>query len=122
MATIIKRNNNWQVKIRRKGFKSVSKSFKTKVLAQRWAREIENEMDKGVLTFSREADDTALADITNRYLQDVVPLKRSYSDYLSRINLLNRAFGNIAILRISSADLREFRDLRLDYVTGDTAR
>ena len=122
MATIIKRNNNWQVKIRRKGFKSVSKSFKTKVLAQRWAREIENEMDKGVLTFSREADDTALADITNRYLQDVVPLKRSYSDYLSRINLLTRAFGNIAILRISSADLREFRDLRLDYVTGDTAR
>ena len=48
MATITKRNDKqWQAKVRKKGFSSVSKTFPTKVAAQKWAREIECDMDKG---------------------------------------------------------------------------
>ena len=46
MATIRKLNNKWQVQIRRKGFKSVSKSFIKKSDALEWARFKEGQADR----------------------------------------------------------------------------
>ena len=49
MATITKRDNGkWQAKCRRKGFRSQSKTFRTKADAERWAREVELAMDKSI--------------------------------------------------------------------------
>ena len=48
MATIIKRNGKWQVKIRRTNFKQLSKTFITKDNAIKWARETESKVEKGL--------------------------------------------------------------------------
>ena len=50
MASIRNRNGKWQARITRKGQLPVAKSFQSKDDAQRWARQIESDMDKGGYT------------------------------------------------------------------------
>ena len=50
MATLEKRGDYWRVKIRRNGSPVQTRSFDTKAVAERWARDIENEMDKGIFS------------------------------------------------------------------------
>ncbi len=60
MATITQRaNGSWQAKIRRRGHPQ-SDTFRTKALAERWARQIENEMDRGIFVDRSAAERTTL--------------------------------------------------------------
>ncbi|HHB75188.1 MAG TPA: site-specific integrase, partial [Desulfobulbus sp.] len=71
MATIIKRGPyQWQAKIRKKGHKSVSKTFDYRVDAEQWARDIEVEMDRGVYISRREAETTTLREAFDRYIDE----------------------------------------------------
>lgn len=47
MATFRNRHGRWQARVFRKGFAPISKSFTTRQDAERWARQIETEMDQG---------------------------------------------------------------------------
>ena len=47
MAVIQKRGDSYRVLIRKKGHAAVSKTFKTKALAERWARDTEYKIDEG---------------------------------------------------------------------------
>ena len=48
MAGYRKRNGKWEVRIRRNNSNNLSKTFTNKEDAQRWAREQENKLDKGI--------------------------------------------------------------------------
>lgn len=123
MATITKRNDKqWQAKVRKKGFSTVSKTFPTKVAAQKWAREIECDMDKGSYVSLSVAETTTLNSIFERYLDEEVPKKKSIADHNSRIKRLNVEFGHLFLIALTPAMVREFRDERLEYVKGDTVR
>ena len=47
MASILKRGPGWRVLIRRKGHKSICKTFTTKAAAEVWARMVEADLDAG---------------------------------------------------------------------------
>jgi hypothetical protein len=48
MATIRKKGpGQWHVQVRRKGWPPQSKTLRTRVNAEKWARDVESEMDKG---------------------------------------------------------------------------
>ena len=47
MASIRNRNGKWQARITRKGQTAVAKSFQSKLDAEKWARQLESDMDKG---------------------------------------------------------------------------
>ena len=47
MATLRKRRNKWEARVRRSGFKTISKSFIKKTDADAWARHIEICFDRG---------------------------------------------------------------------------
>ena len=50
MATIRKRGNlQWEARIRKRGYPTTGKTFETKADAEAWARQIESEMDRGIL-------------------------------------------------------------------------
>ena len=61
----------FQVKIRRRGYPSQSQTFDRKTDAERWARKIEREMDDGVFVDRKTAHQTTLADLIDRYLNEV---------------------------------------------------
>ena len=47
MASIRNRNGKWQARITRKGEQSVAKTFLIRQDAEKWARQVETEIDKG---------------------------------------------------------------------------
>ncbi len=49
MATFRKRNDKWQARVQRSGQSSIAKSFNTKADAIKWARNVESQLDLGVL-------------------------------------------------------------------------
>ena len=46
MATIRKLRGRWQAQVRRRGMKPRCKSFDTKTDAEKWARELESQVDR----------------------------------------------------------------------------
>ena len=47
MATLRNRSGKWQARVVRKGHIPVTKTFQVKQDAERWARQVESDMDKG---------------------------------------------------------------------------
>ena len=53
--------------VKRKGFKTIVKSFDTKTQAQKWARGIERKLDMGDFSDYSEASKLTLGDLLKRY-------------------------------------------------------
>lgn len=107
--------------IRRKGLVPRCKSFDLKSDAERWARELEAEIDRGGFLDTRLAETTTLRDVFRRYLEEVTPRKRSAHVERVRLKALMRhpiAYRSLALL--SNADLASFRDERLKTVKPGT--
>ena len=47
MASIIQVGDQWRAQVRRRGHAAQTKSFGTKILAEKWARQIESDIDSG---------------------------------------------------------------------------
>jgi len=123
MATITKRNEGqWQAKIRKKGYAVQTKTFKTKAMASTWARNVESEMDRGVFMSTSIAENTYLSELVGRYLTEVAPSKKSEADIKVRGKLLKGKLGDRVLAAITPLTVKEFRDMRLETVKGDTVR
>jgi len=74
MATITKRKHrsktNYLCVVRRKGFKTLVKTFNTKPDAIKWGRHMENNLDKGLTSDFTEASRIMIRDLLNRYLKE----------------------------------------------------
>jgi hypothetical protein len=74
MASIRKRGlYQWEVRIRKKGQATTCKTFEIRADAERWAREIETEMDRGIYVSRGEAENTTLGEALDRYIQEHIP-------------------------------------------------
>ena len=80
MATFRNRHGTWQTRVRRKGQQPVSKSFQTKEDAQKWARQVETEIDKGSYTNIALAERTLFKEVIERYVQEVTLNTRSMKE------------------------------------------
>ena len=79
MATFRNRHGKWQARVQRKGQQPISKSFQSKKDAQRWARQVEAEIDKGSYTNIALAERTLFKDVIKRYLQEVALKTRKHA-------------------------------------------
>lgn len=128
MATITSRPDNtpgsrWQAKVRRKGFPPQSKAFASKAEAEAWARGIEAQYDLGHAVDHRDARDTILRDLMQRYLDDVVPRQKGREAAASRCKFIMRqSITAYSLANLTRAALVEYRDHRLLSVSGSTVR
>ncbi len=122
MATIRKLRGRWQASVRRKGMQPRSKSFDSKTEAERWARTLEAELDRsGALPDTRPAEKTTLAQILERYRDEISPTKRSHVTEVARINgILRRPICHRTLTLLSTADVAAYRDERLKTVAPAT--
>ncbi|WP_437556860.1 site-specific integrase [Acidithiobacillus sulfuriphilus] len=67
----------WQAKIRKKGFPSQTKVFRTKADAQAWAASVEGEMVRGLWRDRSESERTTLKECIERYLLEVTSHKKN---------------------------------------------
>lgn len=77
MASIRNRNGKWHARVVRKGEKSFAKTFLAKQDAEKWARQIEIEIDKGFYTSQVLADKVLFKELIERYILEVTPRTRS---------------------------------------------
>lgn len=113
MAYISQRGEYWRAEVRRRGYKPVYRTFDTKQQAQKWARQIEGEMDVGSFVDRSEAERTTLADALKRYRKEIVPEKRHPYQEERRIDrwlTSDLAFRTLANLR--GVDFAKYRDDR----------
>ena len=111
MATIHKRGPyQWQVKIRHKGHRPLSKTFDTRADADAWAHLVEGQIARGEWLDRTEGERTLLGDALTRYSVEITTRKaeKAQKRELSRINnLKGRAISRIAMARVRGADISE---------------
>ena len=100
MAVIQKRGDSYRVLIRKKGHAAVSKTFKTKALAERWARDTEYKIDEGKFA----VDKATVADTVEEYLKRMAQIGKPVP------------YNKSIIVRRAATDLG---DKRLDQLTTE---
>jgi hypothetical protein len=105
MASIRYRQGRWQARVTRQGFAPESKTFDSREDAQKWARAIEAEIDRGVFVSIKEAERTTLAELLLRYSREVSPNKRAAKEDIAKLKWLAKQ----KVAKLSLANLTPIR-------------
>ncbi len=125
MATFTNRGDlQWRVQIRRKGYPTTSKTFESKADAQKWARQVESEMDRGVFVSRTEAESTSLKEAIERYKDEYIPrLSQPDREIRRATGISNRPFACKTLASIRTKDIADFiKERENEGVSGKTIR
>ena len=121
MASIRQREGKWQARVRRKSFPDEVRTFPSRQDAERWARSVESEIDKGSYVSRSEAESTTLKEIIERYIVEVCPSKRGYAEEAIRLRATCRTrLAKLSMAALSPHAIATFRDERLKQVSPGT--
>ena len=121
MASFRQHGNGWQARVRRQGYPDITKSFQNRQDADRWARAVEAEMDKGQFVSIDEAQRSSLGDLIARYLAEVTPTMKGVTEDTIRLKaLMRRPIARWSMANLSAARVAGFRDERLKEVRAGT--
>ncbi len=117
MATLVKTpSNTWKAVIRKRGWPTTIKTFRTRRDAQDWARRTEDDMVRGVHIDRSDSDRLLLSHALDRYLREVSSTKRATTAYgeLQRSKAIRPALGNYSLAAITPDLVAKYRDERLE--------
>ena len=121
MASIRFRKNQWQARVRRKGYPDETKSFNSRQDAEKWARSLESEIDKGQFVNISEAQRTTLGDVIARYLVKVTPTMKSATEDTIRLKaIMRKPIARWSMANLSATRIAAYRDERLKEVSAGT--
>ena len=117
MATINSRSDQdgnvigWQAIVRKRGFPSQTRTFRTKRDAERWAREAETDMERGVFVSRKEGENTTLTEALDRYAREVSSGKKGAVQEFSVIRHLQASpLSGMFLAAIQGKHLAQYRD------------
>ena len=117
MATITKTpSSTWKAVIRKRGWPTSIKTFRTKRDAQDWARRTEDEMVRGVYIDRADSDRLLLNKALDRYLREVSSTKKpsTHSAEQHKAKALKANLGAYSLAAITPDRVAEYRDERLE--------
>ncbi len=121
MATITKRGTSWFAQIRRKGHKSISKSFPTKGMADTWARKIERDMDTMDFKDGRTLSSITLSALIDRYTSEIGQVSPFGKNKTAVLASLQKDLGAVSLTGLTADRLVEHvRKRRADGAGGVT--
>ena len=88
MASYRKREGKWEVRIRRLNQNGISKTFVSKEDAQKWAREYEAKLEKGLFEDLSHANAITLKELLVQYSSEVSSTKHGYAEEKYKIKKL----------------------------------
>jgi len=116
MATLVKTpSGTWKAVIRKTGWPTTAKTFRTKRDAEDWARRTEDEMVRGVYIQRGPSERTSVEQALQRYLAEVSPTKRpaSAESDARHARPLIAHLGKYSLAALSPELIAKFRDERL---------
>lgn len=72
-------------------------NVRTKAAAERWERQVETEMDKGVFVSTSAAENTTLCDVIDRYIKEILHSKKSQRQVLYQCKTINKVSGHLSL-------------------------
>jgi len=121
MASFRQRSGKWQARVIRDGYPDQTKTFEAKADAEKWARLVESEIDKGQFVSVNEAQRTTLGDVIARYLVEVTPSMKGASEDTIRLKaIMRKAIARWSMANLSAARIAAYRDERLKEVSAGT--
>lgn len=123
MANISKRpSGSYRVQIRRRGFCTLSKTFKSKKAAAEWARKTESELERSVYIDTSKANQIKFFDILNKYSNEVASTHKGFKQEQSRCRVVSAQLGKYFLNELTPQALTSYRDYRLNLVSTKTVR
>jgi integrase len=121
MASFRQRGGKWQARILRNGYPDQTKTFETKADAEKWARSVESEIDKGQFVSINEAQRTTLGNAIARYLVEVTPTMKGAAEDTIRLKaIMRKPIARWSMANLSAAHIATYRDERLKEVSAGT--
>jgi len=122
MATIRKRGDRWQARVRRKNCPTISRSFRLKADAERWASGIEVDSDRNALQADpRVLESVKLSDLVCRYRDTVAVKHRGYKIEAFILNaFLRHPIAQTKLSELAPSHFAAYRDERLKKVRPTT--
>ncbi|WP_420723560.1 integrase [Hwanghaeella sp. LZ110] len=122
MATIRRLRGRWQAQVRRRGLPPRAKSFDLKSDAERWARNLESQLDRGAFGIdTRKAEQTTVRELLARYKAEITPQKRGAIPEAVKINgMMKSDIAHYTLATLTSEVVAQYRDMRLLTVTPGT--
>ena len=117
MATIVKTpSGTWKAMIRKNGWPTSTKTFRTKRDAEDWSRRTEDEMVRGVFIQRTPSEKMTIEIAMLRYVKEVVPTKKPSTQQreATRVKQLLSHFGNYSLAAVTTEMVATYRDLRLE--------
>lgn len=121
MATIVQTpSKTWKAVIRKQGWPTTAKTFRTKRDAEDWARRTEDEMVRGVFIDRAASGRMTFDKALDRYLKEVTPTKRPTTQRSEKFKAipLRKFFGAYSLAAISVELIARYRDERLASVSS----
>jgi len=116
MATITKTpSGTWKALVRKTGWPTNIKTFRTKRDAEDWGRRVEDEMVRGAFIQRAAGDRLTVEAAMERYIAEVVPTKRPTSQATDkrRSQILIEHLGKYSLAALTPEIIAKFRDARL---------
>ncbi|RLP27267.1 site-specific integrase [Mesorhizobium sp. YM1C-6-2] len=124
MSSIRKHRDKYQVRIRRTGFPTITKTFHKLSDAKEWARHQERQADRGELGPDRkQLDRITLAELVTRYRNEVVPAKKGAEiETIILDAFLRHPVCKKRLSDLTTADFASYRDERLRTISGKSLK
>ncbi|CAG9182935.1 site-specific integrase [Cupriavidus respiraculi] len=116
MATIVKTpSGTWKAVIRKTGWPTTAKTFRTKRDAEDWARRTEDEMVRGVYLSRAPSEKLTVSAALKRYLAEVSTTKKPTTQRSERFTSqhLEAFFGKYSMAAVGAELVAKYRDERL---------
>lgn len=121
MASFRYRSNRWQARVRRSGSPDETRSFTTRQDAEKWARSVETDIDRGCRLAHAQANKLTLGELVDRYMLEVLPrLKGAREDAIRLKALRRRLICSYSMEALTPSRVALHRDQRLSQVAPST--
>jgi integrase len=115
------RCGKWQAIVTRKGYKPLSKTFISKIDAEKWARSIEIQFDRGTFQNTPNPHLYSFSDLIDIYIKKVLPTLRSKDAESYRLRRLQRhPIASINLSKLTPIIISSYRDERLKLCKSGT--
>ena len=122
MATIRKRGDlQWEAQVRKKGQPAQSRTFSTRADADRWAKETEIAIERGLFFDRSIAERTTINELIEKYKEVELPAKRG-KHFIPALTQLRDTFGPYSLASITPKMISKHRDARLQLVSPSTVK
>lgn len=121
MASITKYQGGWKCQVRKKGYPSQTKTFKSKADAAAWGNEVESSMDRQMYIPPDAATQSmTVTKLLDKYVKEESKRKASESDDKQRAETIKDTLGRYGVTELTPAILGQYKRDRLELRSPQT--